>query len=150
MNVCSFTDRKQPIMKKIVFLFFAIALFSCDKMNSKKQFFGEWQVLKKEQLNADNTWIDITEECDKDDSESYRNMGDWYFFPGDVKCTESDLPSKGKWNYDADNKRLVYANSTNINVAEATVVSIDGDGMILDMNSAGVTNTTRITYKKAK
>lgn len=119
-------------------------------MNAKKQFFGEWLVLKKEMKNAAGEWDDITQECDKDDSEAYRNMGEWYYNPGNVTCTEGELPTIGKWNYDADNKRIVYANSANINSSEAYVISIDGDGMVLEINSAGVPNPMRITYQKVK
>lgn len=137
-------------MKKILLLCSLISAVSCSKINQKKQFFGEWLILKKEQKNTDNSLTDITKPCELDDSEAYRNMGVWYYNPGNIKCTESELPTTGQWNYDASSKRIVYTSSVGINVSEAYVERIDGDTMILNLHVANNPNTTRITYKKVK
>lgn len=137
-------------MNKILFVLGIVSLIACNKMNEKRQFFGEWLIVKKELKNADSTWTDVTKECDLDDSEAYRNMGVWYYDPGKVGCGGTELPTTGKWNYEASSKRLVYTNSAGINVSEAYVESIDGDGMILNLRTADNPNTTRITYKKVK
>lgn len=138
-------------MKKYILLFgVALTFFSCKEINEKRQFFGEWLVLKKEQKNEDGTFTDITKNCDLDDNEAYRNMGTWYYEPGKEKCEDAELPTLGKWNYDRSNKRIVYSNSANMNVSEAYVVSIDGDGMVLDFRNSSVEHIVRITYKKVK
>lgn len=137
-------------MKKYFFIALAFSLFACNKLNEKRQFFGEWVVVKKERINENDAAEDITQECDKDDSETYRNMGEWYFDPGNEKCNEAELPIIGKWNYDSDNNRLVYSNNANINNAEARVQVITGDSMVLDLRTAGVEDIIRITYAKAK
>ncbi|MBN9295100.1 MAG: hypothetical protein J0G96_14070 [Flavobacteriia bacterium] len=136
-------------MKKIIFPFILLALLSCDKVNSRRQFFGEWLVLKKEQQDANGDWQDITKECEKDDSEAFRNMGKWYYFPGSLRCSNTDKEAVGSWNYESSEKRLVFANSANINTSEAIVESIDDNGMVLNMNIAD-TMKMRITYQRVK
>lgn len=114
----------------------------------KSKFFGEWVVIQKEQL-VNNSWIDITQECDKDDAEAYRNMGLWYYYPGELRCSSSDDLLQGTWNYDKNDNRIVYANTSNINVSEAYVDLITKDSMTLSMQQ-GDSMTIRIRYAKAK
>lgn len=137
-------------MNKTVFLLLIIVLsFSCDKINSKKKFFGDWEIQKKEKKDISGNWQDVTKECEKDDAESYRNMGVWYYYPGDIRCTPADNIVQGSWDYDKNSNRLVYTNTGSVNVADAQVEQIDKDNMVLIMNYAD-TASVRITYKKAK
>lgn len=137
-------------MKKISIVFLLVfGLLSCSKLMPKSNFFGEWVVIKKEQLTSENTWVDITQPCDKDDAEAYRNMGLWYYYPGELRCDPSEDIMQGTWNYDKDDNRLIYANTANINVSEAYVDLITKDSMTLSMNQ-GDSITIRIKYAKAK
>jgi len=116
-------------------------------MNDTKQFLGTWQVTKKEKKNAQNQWQDSTKSCDLDDREEYQNMGKWYFDPGEMRCQPTDVLTTGTWDYDANEKRLVFGNGQS-NTAEAIVQTITSDKMVLILNTGTAGDSTRISYKR--
>lgn len=139
-----------PRMKKILPFILPVTLLSCSKLNEKKQFFGEWLIVKKELKGENGTLTDVTKQCELDDSEAYRNMGVWVYNPGNETCEEGELPTTGKWNYESSSKRLVYTNSAGMNTSEAYVELINSDSLIINLHVADNPSTTRITYKKVK
>lgn len=134
-------------MKTVFYTLALLSLISCSKLNEKKQFFGDWRVLKKEQKNAQGNWEDVTKECEKDDGEAYRNMGKWFYDPGQNRCTNIDNIATGSWNYEPSQQRIVYTSTAKINIAEAYVIEISKTNMVLELYT-GDTLATRISYKK--
>lgn len=134
---------------KLLALLFFLSLISCDKINAKKKFFGEWKIVKKEQKDSDGVWKDVLKECEEDDAEAYRNMGQWYYYPGDIRCSPSENIIQGSWDFDKSQNRLVYTNTAGLNVADANVEEITKNNMVLIMNLAD-TLTVKISYQKAK
>lgn len=139
---------KNP-MKKVLFLFSLFLFLSCDKLNPKSKFFGEWRIIKKEMQQQDGSWKNIMKECEKDDAEAYRNMGLWYYYPGENRCQPYEQIIQGSWNYEKSENRIVYTNSANVNISDAYVDLITKDSMTLTLHQ-GDTAKIKISYAKAK
>lgn len=141
----------------LCYLFFCVALISCEKedetnnqSSSEKKLIGNWTVIKKEKKENGESWAEITQSCILDDTETFLSNKGWSLHSGTIKCEANERESTtGTWSLNESGTKITFTYTIASGEYVREVEKLTDNELIISHNSNNTSQTWyRTTYKK--